>query len=143
MVVGLSNSRRGINHGQLTTRGGGGVPSFSTALYFPMAVTFMAATQGLWLNTGDYVIVALLSTLSTIGASPIPGSALVFVVMICQSSLMSSLQTPSYMICFPFLVFSSSFFLFVAVDANLVSRRSGPRACDGRICRHSGHRLVH
>lgn len=44
----------------------------------------MAVTQGISLSPGDYVIVALLSTLSTIGASPIPGSALVFVVMICE-----------------------------------------------------------
>lgn len=45
----------------------------------------MAATQGLTIPTGEYVVVALLSTLSTIGASPIPGSALVYVVMICES----------------------------------------------------------
>lgn len=56
----------------------------STALYFPVAVTFMAVTQGIKLSTGDYVVVSLLSTLSTIGASPIPGSALIFVVMICE-----------------------------------------------------------
>lgn len=46
----------------------------------------MAVTQGISLSAGDYVVVALLSTLSTIGASPIPGSALVFVVMICEHS---------------------------------------------------------
>lgn len=45
----------------------------------------MAVTQGVTLGSGDYVIVALLSTLATLGASPIPGSALVFVVMICDA----------------------------------------------------------
>lgn len=56
----------------------------STALYFPVAVTFMATTQGMSISPCDYVVVALLSTLATIGASPVPGSALVFVVMICR-----------------------------------------------------------
>lgn len=45
----------------------------------------MAVTQGVKLGIGDYVIVALLSTLATLGASPIPGSALIFVVMICDA----------------------------------------------------------
>lgn len=62
-----------------------GDPPLSTALYFPIAVCFMAVTQGINLGVGDYVIVGLLSTLATLGASPIPGSALVFVVMICKS----------------------------------------------------------
>lgn len=44
----------------------------------------MAVTQGIALGLGEYVIVGLLSTLATLGASPIPGSALVFVVMICK-----------------------------------------------------------
>lgn len=47
----------------------------------------MAVTQGINLGLGDYVIVGLLSTLATLGASPIPGSALVFVVMICEYSI--------------------------------------------------------
>lgn len=45
----------------------------------------MAATQGIVLNAGEYVIVVLLSTLATIGASPIPSSSLVLTVMICES----------------------------------------------------------
>lgn len=45
----------------------------------------MAVTQGITLGFGEYVIVGLLSTLATLGASPIPGSALVFVVMICDA----------------------------------------------------------
>lgn len=49
----------------------------------------MGATQGILLNTGDYVLVGLLSTLSTIGASPVPGSALIFVAMICTWPLWS------------------------------------------------------
>ncbi|KIV88442.1 hypothetical protein PV10_08125 [Exophiala mesophila] len=56
-----------------------------TAIYFPMVVTFLAATQGQRLNAGDYTIVALLSTLSSIAATPIPSSSLVLTVMIAQS----------------------------------------------------------
>ena len=54
-----------------------------TAIYFPIVVVFMAATQGINLNAGDYIIVLLLSTLASIGATPIPSSSLVLTVMIC------------------------------------------------------------
>lgn len=50
-----------------------------------MVVTFLAATQGQRLNAGDYTIVALLSTLSSIAATPIPSSSLVLTVMIANS----------------------------------------------------------
>ena len=50
-----------------------------------MVVTFLAATQGQRLNAGDYTIVALLSTLSSVAATPIPSSSLVLTVMIAQS----------------------------------------------------------
>ncbi|KAI7773534.1 hypothetical protein LA080_010415 [Diaporthe eres] len=56
-----------------------------TAIYFPVVVTFMAATQGITLDAAQYVIVMLLSTLATIGASPIPSSSLVLTVMICEA----------------------------------------------------------
>jgi Na+/H+-dicarboxylate symporter len=45
----------------------------------------MAATQGQSLDAAQYVIIMLLSTLATIGASPIPSSSLVLTVMICES----------------------------------------------------------
>lgn len=45
----------------------------------------MAATQGYTLNAAEYVIVVLLSTLASIGVTPIPSASLVLVVMICDS----------------------------------------------------------
>ena len=48
-------------------------------------MTFLAATQGIRLNAGEYVIVALLSTLSSIAATPIPSSSLVLTVMIADA----------------------------------------------------------
>ncbi|KAJ0116962.1 excitatory amino acid transporter 2 [Diaporthe amygdali] len=56
-----------------------------TAIYFPVVVTFMAATQSITIGPAQYVIITLLSTLATIGASPIPSSSLVLTVMICEA----------------------------------------------------------
>ena len=56
-----------------------------TAIYFPIVVVFLAATQGVTLNAADYIVVVLLSTLASIGTTPIPSSSLVLVVMICGS----------------------------------------------------------
>ncbi|KEF53227.1 uncharacterized protein A1O9_10675 [Exophiala aquamarina CBS 119918] len=53
-----------------------------TAIYFPMVVVFLATTQGIALNAGEYVIIVLLSTLSSIATTPIPSSSLVLTVMI-------------------------------------------------------------
>jgi len=58
-----------------------------TAIYFPIVVVFLAATQGISLQVTDYIIVVLLSTLASIGTTPIPSSSLVLVVMICGKSL--------------------------------------------------------
>lgn len=58
-----------------------------TAIYFPIVVVFLAATQGITLNAADYIIVVLLSTLASIGTTPIPSSSLVLVVMICGKLL--------------------------------------------------------
>lgn len=57
----------------------------STAIYFPIAVVFLARTQGIDLSAVDYVIICLLSTLSSIGTTPIPSSSLVLTVMIASS----------------------------------------------------------
>lgn len=54
-----------------------------TAIYFPIVVIFLAETQGISLNGAEYVIVVLLSTLASIGTTPIPSSSLVLTVMIC------------------------------------------------------------
>ena len=56
-----------------------------TAIYFPMVVVFLAATQGIELNAGDYTIIVLLSTLSSIATTPIPSSSLVLTIMIANS----------------------------------------------------------
>lgn len=56
-----------------------------TAIYFPVVVNFLAATQGITLNAANYVILVLLSTLASIGTTPIPSASLVLVVMICGS----------------------------------------------------------
>jgi Na+/H+-dicarboxylate symporter len=50
-----------------------------------MVVVFLAATQGIVLNAGEYVIIVLLSTLSAIATTPIPSSSLVLTVMIAGS----------------------------------------------------------
>ncbi|KAK0714416.1 Sodium:dicarboxylate symporter [Apiosordaria backusii] len=56
-----------------------------TAIYFPAVVVFLAATQGHELSGADYVIIVLLSTLASIGTTPIPSSSLVLTVMIATS----------------------------------------------------------
>jgi Na+/H+-dicarboxylate symporter len=56
-----------------------------TAIYFPLCVVFLAATQGIQLSPADYTIVCLLSTLASIGTTPIPSASLVLTVMIAQS----------------------------------------------------------
>ncbi|KFA63824.1 hypothetical protein S40285_07769 [Stachybotrys chlorohalonatus IBT 40285] len=56
-----------------------------TAIYFPMVVVFLAETQGITLTPAQYVIVCLLSTLSSIAATPIPSSSLVLTVMIANA----------------------------------------------------------
>ena len=57
-----------------------------TAIYFPMVVVFLAATQGQALTVGDYAIIVLLSVLSSIATTPIPSSSLVLTIMIANSA---------------------------------------------------------
>merc|ERR1711939_696202 len=56
-----------------------------TAIYFPMVVVFLAVTQGMTLNAGDYTIIVLLSVLSSIATTPIPSSSPVLTIMIANS----------------------------------------------------------
>lgn len=56
-----------------------------TAIYFPLCVVFLAVTQGIKLSPADYVIICLLSTLASIGTTPIPSSSLVLTVMIASA----------------------------------------------------------
>lgn len=50
-----------------------------------MVVVFLAQTQGMSLNAGDYAIIVLLATLSSIATTPIPSSSLVLTLIIAQS----------------------------------------------------------
>lgn len=56
-----------------------------TAIYFPTIVVFLAATQDWPLNAGDYAIIVLLATLSSIATTPIPSSSLVLTLIIAES----------------------------------------------------------
>lgn len=56
-----------------------------TAIYFPIVVVFLAVTQGMTLNAGDYTIIVLLAVLSSIATTPIPSSSLVLTIMIAGS----------------------------------------------------------
>lgn len=56
-----------------------------TSIYFPMAVVFIAQTQDISLDAGQYILLLLLSTLSAIGTTPIPSSSLVLTVMIASA----------------------------------------------------------
>ncbi|KAL4934165.1 dicarboxylate/amino acid:cation symporter [Aspergillus undulatus] len=56
-----------------------------TAIYFPLCIVFLAETQGHSLSVPDYIIICLLSTLASIGTTPIPSSSLVLTVMIAGS----------------------------------------------------------
>ncbi|KAL5923708.1 hypothetical protein ACKVV7_001803 [Pyricularia oryzae] len=56
-----------------------------TAIYFPICVVFLAQTQGIELSPVQYIIIALLATLASIGTTPIPSSSLVLTVMIANS----------------------------------------------------------
>lgn len=57
----------------------------STAIYFPMAVVFLASTQGKSLMPTDYVMIVILATLSSIGTTPIPSASLVLIIMIANT----------------------------------------------------------
>ncbi|KAL4876117.1 Sodium:dicarboxylate symporter [Aspergillus karnatakaensis] len=78
---------RGVSNtvGKFTVPLGCLVNMDGTAIYFPMCVVFLAETQGHTLSPTDYVIICLLSTLASIGTTPIPSSSLVLTVMIAGS----------------------------------------------------------
>lgn len=56
-----------------------------TAIYLPTVVIFLAKTQGITLDAGQYILILLLSTLAAIGTTPIPSGSLVLMVMIATS----------------------------------------------------------
>ncbi len=53
-----------------------------TALYLGMATIFGAAIFGVDLTMGDYVMVAMLSTIASIGAAGIPGAGLIMMTLV-------------------------------------------------------------
>lgn len=61
------------------------IRQYSTAIYFPIVIIFLALTQGQQLNAGDYTLIVLLSVLSSIATTPIPSSSLVLTIMIAGS----------------------------------------------------------
>lgn len=80
-------SERGIPHvvSQFVIPLGTLINMDGTAIYFPTVVVFLAATQGMSLNAGDYVVIVLLATLSSIATTPIPSSSLVLTLIIAES----------------------------------------------------------
>jgi Na+/H+-dicarboxylate symporter len=56
-----------------------------SAIYFPIAVLWLAATAGKTVSVMDVVTIIFMSTLAAIGASPIPSSGLVMVKLILDS----------------------------------------------------------
>lgn len=56
-----------------------------SAIYFPIAVVWLAKTVGHVITIGDVVTLVFMCTLAAIGASPIPSSGLVLVKMISES----------------------------------------------------------
>jgi len=56
-----------------------------SAIYFPIAVIWLAKTVGHVISTGDVITLFFMCTLAAIGASPIPQSGLVLVKLIADS----------------------------------------------------------
>lgn len=56
-----------------------------TAIYFPIAVVFLAGVQGIALSLMDYVMITIIAVLSSVGATPIPSSSLVLILMIAEA----------------------------------------------------------
>jgi Na+/H+-dicarboxylate symporter len=56
-----------------------------TAVYFPIAVIFLANFQGVYLNFGSQVAIAFVSSFVSIGAAPIPNAGLVYLILIMSA----------------------------------------------------------
>jgi hypothetical protein len=53
-----------------------------TAIYYPIAVIFVANIQGMYLSFGEQITVAIVSAFVSIGAAPIPSAGLVYLILI-------------------------------------------------------------
>ncbi|KAJ3185935.1 hypothetical protein HDU85_000849 [Gaertneriomyces sp. JEL0708] len=56
------------------------------ALYLPMAVSFMAATQGVPMPPATMFLVGLIAVLASIGTAPIPSASMVFITFLCRAA---------------------------------------------------------
>lgn len=56
-----------------------------TAIGFPVAIIFLAYSQGITLSFGKIITTAVVSTLSAMGAAPIPSAGLVLLITIMES----------------------------------------------------------
>jgi len=56
-----------------------------TSIGFPVAIVFIAYGQGIVLSFGELVTIVLLSTVSSMGAAPIPSSGVVLLIVMLES----------------------------------------------------------
>eukprot|EP00743_Colponemidia_sp_Colp-15_P006327 GILK01006806.1.p1 GENE.GILK01006806.1~~GILK01006806.1.p1 ORF type:complete len:521 (-),score=77.63 GILK01006806.1:126-1688(-) len=56
-----------------------------TALSFPLAILFQACALGIPVTFGDMLVIAVLSTIASMGAAPIPSSGIVMLTMILNA----------------------------------------------------------
>ncbi|KAH7310566.1 excitatory amino acid transporter 2 [Stachybotrys elegans] len=98
-----------------------------TAIYFPMVVVFMAETQGITLDGGQYVIICLLSVLSSIATTPIPSSSLVLTLMIANA--VNIPQSEMYAVVVAIDWFLDRFRTMVNVSGDLIAAPSIARMC--------------
>jgi Na+/H+-dicarboxylate symporter len=69
-----------------------------TAIYFPIAVIFLAVTSGLadQINAGTYIMLVLLSTIGSAGTAPVPSASLVLVIT-AFNTVFNTVGTPETM----------------------------------------------
>jgi len=56
-----------------------------SALYFPAAITFLAVSEGISLDVGQFVLIILISTIGSAGTAPVPSASLVLILTAFQT----------------------------------------------------------
>jgi len=56
-----------------------------TAIYFPIAVIYLANTMGVAVTAGNKIAISIVSAMVSIGAAPIPNAGLVYLILIMDS----------------------------------------------------------
>mmetsp|Transcript_13947 Transcript_13947/g.24931 ORF Transcript_13947/g.24931 Transcript_13947/m.24931 type:complete len:542 (-) Transcript_13947:63-1688(-) len=56
-----------------------------SALYFPAAITFLAVSEGISLDVGQFVLIILISTVGSAGTAPVPSASLVLILTAFQT----------------------------------------------------------